>query len=191
MPDTGPDLIAAIIGKNTLMSLGDCPAVPIQIARAVYGVVQNDVGPGILITPGDGKQKQINSVIGCGGANSETEVWHFSVVEPLHHFVVVPWYRHESPHGQVYTVFMAWENRYTLQRYVEGTGGLAPALGGTGYKTAWTPSELSTMLSDLLAGGRAWQDYFGQVGAGSATLIKCWKYKTITLKSAISNVGRY
>lgn len=191
MPDTGSDLIAEIIGNNRLMSLGDCPAVPIQISHAIYGSVQNDVGPGISITPGDGSQKQIKNVIGVGGANSETEVWHFSIVEPLHHFVVVPWYKHDAPHGQVYTVFMAWENKYTLQRYVGGTGGLAPTLGGTGYKMAWTPSELTTMLSDLLAGGRAWQDYFGQVGAGSTKSINCWKYRTITLKSAISNVRSY
>lgn len=191
MPDAGPDLIDAIVTNNTLKAVKDCPGVPFHMGRAIYGALQNDVGPGIWITPGEGKKKQISNVIGFGGANSETAVWHFEVVEPVHHFVVVPWYRHDSPHGQVYTVFMAWENKYNLEDYVRGVGVFVPASGGMGYKTAWTPSELSTMLSDLLAGGRAWQDYFGQVGAGLATTIKCWKYKTITLKSAISNVGRY
>lgn len=195
MSDTGPNLISAILGNAKLMSLDNCPAVPIQIGRAVYGSVQNDVGPGTSITLGpninkEDMQKQINIAIGFGGANSETAVWHFYSPNPVHHFVVVPWYKHDFPHGQVYAVFMAYEKKYTLQKYVQGTGS-APAIGGNGYKMAWTPSELSTMFSDLLTKGAAWQDYFGQVGEDKTVKLTYWKYKTTTLRAAIANVRRY
>lgn len=195
MPDTGPALIEAIIGSNALMGLDNCPAVPVQMARAVYGSVQNDTGPGESITMGpnikkQSMQKQIDIAISFSGANSETAVWHFYSPNPVHHFVVIPWYKHDAPHGRVYAVFMAYEKKYTLLEYVKGTGS-APAVGGKGYKAGWTPSELSTMLSDLLMKGAAWQDYFGQVGEDKTVKITYWKYKVTTLGSAIAKVKKY
>ncbi len=190
MANTGPNLIAAIVENVKLMSVDNCPGVPVQMGKAVYGACQNDSGSGTLIKSGLNMQKQINNAIGFSGSNSDTAVWHFSLA-PVHHFVVVPWYKHESPHGQVYTVFMAYEGKYSLGQYVGGTGGIAPAPGGKGYKAVWTVSQLSAMFSALLAGGTAWQDYFGQVGAAQATKITYWKYKTTTLKYAISIVKKY
>ena len=188
---TGPELITAIVGKANLMSVNNCPGVPTSMGHAFYGACQDDAGKGESIVPGKqaDMQKQINNVIGFGGANSETAVWHFSLA-PVHHFVVVPWYKHDFPHGQVYAVFMAYETKYTVDQYVKGTG-VAPTLGADGYKEAWTVNQLSSMLSDLLTSGTAWQDYLGQVGAARATKITVWKYKTVTLQSAIKNVNAY
>ena len=190
MNDTGPELITAILNNHKLMSVNNCPGVPVSMGTAVYGVCQNDSGSGTKLTPENATQKKINEVIGFGGANSETSVWHFSIRKPAHHFVVIPWYKHSSPHGQVYSVFMAWENKYTVTKYVNGLG-FAPTKGGKGYKDFWTIEQFSKMLSELLAGGPAWNNYFGNVGVGNAEEIKCWKYKTTFLKSAITNVKRY
>lgn len=190
MANTGDNLIDVIVGKETLMDINNCPQVPVEMGRAVYGSVQDDSGKGTPIQPGNNMQKQINEAVGFMGANSETAVWHFLLSPVVHHFVVVPWYKHESPHGQVYTVFMAYENQYSLGQYVHGISP-APTPGGKGYKKIWTVSELSAMFSDLLTSGTAWQEYFGQVGAAQATEIKYWKYKVISLQSAISNVEKY
>lgn len=193
MANTGPDLINAIVGNQKLMALDNCPGVPVQMGLAVYGSVQDDSGSGTEIKDegnDSDMQKKINEAIGFGGASSETAVWHFSLT-PVHHFVVVPWYKQNAPHGQVYTVFMAYENEYSLGQYVHGTGNIAPKPGGKGYKAEWTPSQLSTMLFDLLKSDKAWEDYFGKVGAAKATKITYWKYKVTTLKSAISNVNKY
>lgn len=191
MANTGQDLIYAIVNNKTLMAINNCPAVPVEMGRAVYGSVQEDSGPGTVIQPGDNMQKQINEAVGFIGANSETAVWHFLLSPVVHHFVVVPWYNQESPHGQVYTVFMAYENKYSLGQYVKGTPPPAPPLGGKGYKEIWTVSQLSTMFSDLLTSSKAWEEYFGKVGAAQANKIMYWKYKVISLQSAISNVERY
>jgi hypothetical protein len=192
MTNMGEDLIAAIVGNKKIVKANNCPAVPVHMSSAFYCAVQSDFGAGLKIEAGPNMQKQINTVIGFNGANSETAVWHFSLIGPVHHFVVVPWYQHKRPHGQVYSVFMAYENKYTLQQYVHGTGGFVPAIKKMGYKDAWTISQLSTMLSTLLTSNKAWQDYFGKVGiTHPATKITCWKYRTITLKSAIANVKIY
>lgn len=189
MPDTGPDLISAILNNGKITSVNNCPGVSVQMGRAVYGTVQSDAGLGEEIRPGVNMQKQINNAIGFGGANSETAVWHFSL-QPTHHFVVVPWYKHDPPHGRVYTVFMAYENKYTVQNYINGMGS-APASGGKGYKTVWTVTQLSTMFSELLTSPKAWEEYFGKVGESQATKITYWKYKIISIKTAISNVNGY
>lgn len=188
---TGEELIAAIVGNGALMALDNCPGVPAQMSRAVYGVAQDDSGSGTVIEPGDNMQRQINSAVGFGGSNSETAVWHFLMAPVVHHFVVVPWYLHTPPQqGQVYTVFMAYENQYSVGRYVNGEAP-APANGGNGYKPSWTVTQLATMFAELLTSGTAWEQYFGQVGAAQAQRITYWKYKEITLEAAIRNVGRY
>ncbi len=197
MANTGLDLINAIVANQTLMGLDNCPGVSAQMSCAVYGSVQDDSGKGTDIQNNSSMQKDINIAVGFGGANSETAVWHFLVTSssPIHHFVVVPWYKSNIPQGQVYTVFMAYEinatNKYSVGDYVHGTGNFAPAPGGTGYKTEWSVNQLSTMLSDLLTSPTAWQNYFGNVGAAQATKITYWKYKITTLTSAISNVNAY
>ena len=186
---TGEELINAIVDNDTLMTIDNCPKVPVEIGRAVYGSVQDDSGSGTVIKSGNSMQQDINKAVGFSGANSETAVWHF-LLDPVHHFVVVPWYRQQSPHGQVYTVFMAYEDKYSLGKYVNGTAP-APAVGGKGYKSEWTVNQLSTMFSDLLTSNTAWEEYFGNVGATKATKITYWKYKVTSLQSAISNVNKY
>lgn len=190
MSKTGKDLINAIVKNSTLMGIDNCPGVPAQMSCAVYGSIQDDSGSGTVIKPGSGMQDSINKAVGFGGANSETAVWHFLTGSPVHHFVVVPWYQHESPQSWVYTVFMAYEDKYSLGEYVEGKAP-APATGGKGYKTVWTVSQLSTMLSDLLTRKEAWEEYFGKVGPAQATKLTYWKYKVKGLDAAVSNVEKY
>jgi len=187
---TGADLINAIVNNQALMAVDNCPGVPTQMSLAVYGAVQDDSGPGTVIQPGVDMQKQINAAIGFGGANSETAVWHFLMGPTVHHFVVIPWYREADPHGRVYTLFMAYENRYAVGWYVNGTAP-APPTGGKGYKAEWSVAQLSTMFSELLTSATAWQEYFGQVGATQAQTITYWKYKVISLTSAVANVPNY
>lgn len=190
MANFGNDLIAAMLANGTLTAINRCPAVSVEVGRAMYGKVQNDSGPGHVIRQGDEMQKEIAKVVGFSGANSETAVWHFMTDGPLHHFVVIPWYKHDFPHGRVYTVLMAYENMYTLNEYASRTGrALSP--GGNGYQLTWTATELSTMLSDLLNLGAAWENYFGRVGAAHATKVTCWKYGVIDIKTAIEKVRRY
>ncbi len=189
MPNTGPELITAIATNGRITSVDNCPGVPVYIGRAVYGSIQSDTGPGTEIKISGELQKKINVAIGFGGANSETAVWHFSL-EPTHHFVVVPWYKHDPPHGQVYTVFMAYENKYTVLQYINGSAS-APSTALKGYKPVWTPSQLSTMFSELLISPTAWEEYFGNVGQNQATKIVYWKYKIISLEAAIRNVNGY
>lgn len=189
---TGADLIQAIVNNQALMSIDNCPGVPVAFSKAVYGKVQDDVGSGTTIQPGANMQKEINTAVGFSGANSETAVWHFMVTgTAVHHFVVIPWYEYSLPNqGQVYTLNMAYENKYDTGDYVNGNPP-APPTGGTGYKTQWTVNQLSTMFSDLLTSATAWQDYFGNVGVNQANKITYWKYKVTTIDSAVINVNNY
>ncbi|UAA40612.1 hypothetical protein KIH87_09840 [Paraneptunicella aestuarii] len=188
---TGEHLIDEILKNDKLMSIDNCPGVPVNIGLAVYGSVQDDKG-GVVIEPTDKDlSSAINKAIGFSGANSETSVWHFQIGKPTHHFVVIPWYRHSTPdYGQVYTVFMAWENAYTVQQYVNGSDP-APDIGGTGFKHVWTVSELNKMLTDLMTKDSAWEDYFGQVGQSRASKLEYWKYKTMSIDKAVSNVTAF
>ena len=187
--NTGEDLILAIENNSKLMALSNCPAVPVEFSRAVYGSVQDDSGNGSVIENKGNMQRQINIALAFSGANSETEVWHFLMGSAVHHFVVVPWYKQSVLHGVVYTIFMAYEDEYKVDNYVHK---IIPApTGAKGYKQSWTTSELSNMFSDLLTKIDAWESYFGSVGNNQANKITYWKYKTTTLSSAITNVNKY
>lgn len=185
-PPTGEDLILALEHNEKLMSLNNCPAAPVEFSRAVYGAVQNDTGSGGIIENKGSMQKQINSALGFIGANSETAVWHFLLGPTVHHFVIIPWYQQSLPQGIVYTLFMAYEDKYLVGDYV---GKTTPAPAGIyGYKRVWTTRDLNTMFTDLLTNPGAWEGYLGAVGESQASKITYWKYKTTTLTSAIANV---
>src|SRR5690606_24987627 len=110
---------------------------------AVYASVQSDKGNNQI--KDISKDQDIIRMIAFGGSPSDTAVWHFSSDSPVHHFVVMPWYSQTAPIGVVYTVFMAYENKYNFEQYVDGVGGIAPT-GTHGYKTVWTLDELKIML---------------------------------------------
>lgn len=190
MANNGPDLINALVNNATLMALDNCPAVPVHVGAAVCGSIQND-DKGVALAPGKSLKDDIARLVYFSGITSETSVWHFSTGAPVHHFVVVPWYKHDYPHGWVYTVFMAYENHYTVQQYVAGAGGSAPAHKPGGYKPFWSATELSDMLYELLTGGSAWETYFGSVGAAKTLSLTCYKYKVVSLVSAIRQVTSY
>lgn len=193
MPNTGSELIAAISNNITLMAIDNCPGVPVQIGRAVYGAFQNDLR-GIEIKNDYAKERNINEAIYFGGGKSETAVWHFSTSGTVHHFVIIPWHKDGYPYGRVYTVLMAYEGKYKLEKYVKGVDSGAPG-NEHGYKAYWTPKQLSEMLSDLLAGetaNAAWKRYFDPAALNGAatTKITCYKYKTISLEKATENVKK-
>ncbi|WP_020406600.1 hypothetical protein [Hahella ganghwensis] len=192
MPDQGQDMIQALLRKQKLLDINNCPAVPVEVSKAIYGVTQDDTGDGIKFTKSTVKKRIDPSVIFEG--NSYTAVWHFMLENPVHHFVVVPWYQHTTPEqGQFYTVLMAWENKYTLNQYINGTNG-APT-GAKGYKAKWTAEQVSDLVYDLLKGGRdAIVDYCGQAGAwdqNKETQLTLWKYKKVLLTTAAENVATY
>ncbi len=193
MPTTGEDLIAAIVGNETLMAINNCPGVSAQMGKAFYGDWQDDDNA-VTIALGSTLIQDIKSLIKFSGQVSETAVWHFSMTGKVHHFVVVPWRRSTKP-KRVYTVFMAYEHRqsskaYTLDKYVKGTAP-APPLDGNGYRETWTIEEFGQMLYYLLKQGAAWERYFGKVGRARATSITCYKYANISLDDAIDNVNGY
>ena len=185
MPN-GRDLVAAINANHHLMEVDNCPGVPVAFGKAIYGKVQDDDN-GVKITKADMAQK-IPEAVRVVGSNDQTAVWHFAMT-PVHHFVVVPWYDGNVPEW-VYTIWMAYENRYIVDDYVHGRSP-APAVEGTGYKEIWSKNNLSTMLEELLTQSTAWQNYFGTVGAKQATQIEYYKYKMTSLSSAITNVQNY
>lgn len=194
MPTTGSELVAAITNNITLMAIDNCPGVPVQIGRAVYGAFQNDNG-GIDIKNDYSKVRNINEAIYFSGGNTQTAVWHFSTTGTVHHFIVIPWYRKDSyPYGRVYTVLMAYEGKYKLEAYVKGVD---PAVPGSeyGYKAYWTPKQLTEMLVDLLDGeiaNTAWKRYFDPTAlrGAAATGITCYKYKNISFEKAIENLKK-
>ena len=76
-------LIDAINGNEALMSLNNCPAVPIYMGAAFYGKVQDDE-PTIPITIAD-----VETIITTGMNPGQTSVWHVALT-PTHHYVIVP-----------------------------------------------------------------------------------------------------
>ncbi|WP_235775090.1 hypothetical protein [Pectobacterium brasiliense] len=132
MPNTDDALINAILANNKLMKIKDCPGVPTQMSRAVYGKTQDDSGSGNVIENNKDMQKKINIALDFPSTDSKTSVWHFLVGPTVHHFVVIPWYQDRISQEPVYTVFMAYENEYSVEKYVKHT---APAPSGAkGYK---------------------------------------------------------
>jgi len=179
----GEQLIAALVATPSLMDLDNCPAVPVMFGEAIYGAVQDDKNPTQLDVG------NVNDVIGFSGYSGETALWHFATNNPVHHFVVIPWYNTNLPTVVEYTVFMAYENQYKVREYVTRT---APApTDANGYKPSWSAEQISTMLTELLTRQDAWEKYFGQVGAAKAGNIVCYKYKKIELDKAIANVQNY
>ncbi|MGE8411231.1 MAG: hypothetical protein ACN6QY_02615 [Pseudomonas sp.] len=184
---TGEDLVKAITGNALLMSLDNCPAVSAQMSCAVYEKVQNDVGDDVIRNDKNMKY-QIEQAILFRGDHSQTAVWHFLITgTAVHHFVVTPWFKQSV--GTVYTVFMAYEKAYSVDKYVKQTN---PAPSGTkGYKTVWTATELKTMFSDLLTNDSAWVEYFGHVKSAKAEEIHYYKYKNTALDTAVPNVKKF
>ncbi|MCG8633717.1 MAG: hypothetical protein MI863_07815 [Desulfobacterales bacterium] len=187
MPATGLNLIRAIKRNDSLLDIDNCPGVPAQMGKAFYGDWQDDDDE-TIIEAGRDCLTRIRSLIDFSGGNTETAVWHLDIIGNTHHFVVVPW--HKPSQELVYTVFMAYENKYTLKKYINGTTP-APGRGVKGYKDSWTSKQLRTMLNKLINIANLWEEYFGAVGAGNVESIRCYKYTNISLSDAINNVNEY
>ena len=188
MSNTGETLINAIVSNNYLMAINNCPGVPAQMSRAVYGKTQDDSGPEprskITVTC---KRISISRWGSLGRTRNRRLAFHDWPARPP--FCGDPWYQHTAPHGRVYTVFMAYENRYSVGGYVQHTPPAPSAVKG--YRTVWSVTDLAQMFSDLLTSATAWQTYFGAVGAAQANKITYWKYKVTSLDSAVANVNKY
>jgi hypothetical protein len=184
----GIDLINAIKANQRIRAVDNCPGVSVAISEAVYGKVKDDNNPIELRT--GASEKEIAAVIGFGGANSETAVWHF-MTQPIHHFVVVPWYNHQVPQGQAYTVFMAFENQYTVGQYIDNERGHMQRPLVNGYRDLWTPTDLKGMLTALLTTNTAWANYFQYGHNNTVNSIACYKYDIISVDKAVANVNQY
>ena len=186
---TGEDLIDVIIKNAKLLTVNNCPGVSVNVGKAVYGKYQDDAGPGkSIVRQEEAPLKQaIQKAIAVHeqATSQHSGVWHF-LLDPVHHFIVIPWLKVDHPAGQVYTVLMAYEGKYTLEEYVKGQK-KAPR-SGSGYKPFWSQAELSDMLYELLTSGSAWERYFGDVGAAHATKITYWKYQYVDISKAIERV---
>jgi hypothetical protein len=196
---TGLDLIRRIGTHVSLFRIRACPTVPVKISEAIYGRTMNDQNE-VVLKAGSVTDSDLWHAIAFGGANFETAVWHFSVAcdsrdnnrPAVHHFVVVPWYRHTPPHGQVYTVFMAYEDKYDIEDYVGSLRGSMSQSLGSGYKEAWTPSDLLVMLKRLLnKEATAYADYFLYGANETVASITYCKWGIITLDKAISNLTKF
>jgi len=180
---TGQELIDALKANLNVMAVNNCPGASVVISEAVYGKVKDDRNER-TIDSGAARSK-IESAIYFEGGNSKTAVWHF-MTDPVHHFVVIPWHKN---YRTVYTVFMAYENQYTINEYVQSARGHMAQSLKIGYKDTWTPYQLSTMLSDLLTTDGAWGDYFFHGNNNEVNSITYYKYDTISLTKAIANVA--
>jgi len=185
---TGPELIDAIKANDKLKAIDNCPGVPVDFGKALYGSMQNDVGNNKIESELD-----VNKAIGFTGSNGETAVYHFQT-KPTHHFVVVPWYNHGANHGQVYSVFMAYENNYTVDEYIRKAG-RAPS-GNKGYRDLWTIQQLVAMLKAIALGStankrNAWRDFFAPYDIHAATSVEYYKYPVKSLDSAMKKLTSY
>jgi hypothetical protein len=193
----GVQLKNALKNKLAIGAVDNCPGASVAIGKAVYGSIQDDAHE-TKVTPGAARKDLVN-LVWFGGTLSQTAVWHFMVLgapDPgssrpaVHHFVVVPWYN-QSPPGWSYTVFMAYENSYTIRQYTQSApGNMAQALR-SGYREEWSASEFADMLSDLLANPAAWGDYFLHGASKGVQSISCYKYAAISVEAALANVARY
>lgn len=197
---TGLDLVRRIGTHVSLFRIKACPTVPVKISEAIYGRSMSDDN-GVVLKAGSFTDTNLWHAISFGGANFETAVWHFYVecekrgdARPaVHHFAVVPWYRHTPPHGQVYTVFMAYEDKYDIEDYVGSlpTKSMSQPLS-SGYREAWTPSDLLVMLKRLLnKEATAYADYFLSGANETVASITYYKWGIIKVETALANLNKY
>ena len=184
----GMDLITAIKANNKLGATKDCPAVSVNMSLALYGSVQDD-GTETSIEANSSRH-DLMMLLWCNGKQTETAVWHFQTVGTVHHFVIVPWYNQSLP-GWTYTVFMAYENKYSLREYIQN----APVRGSghrlsRPYRDEWSSPEIVDMLLAVLTGEDAWKDYFSDT-SHKPTSINCYKYKNIAINDASVRLNLY
>jgi hypothetical protein len=185
----GKELIDAIKRNLKLQAVDDCPGVPVHIGTAVYGVAQEDSN-GVAMTK-ESTDKEWFSLLWFNGSQAETAVWHFYTLPTLHHFVVIPWYNQDPP-GRSYTVFMAYENQYTLKNYIDkAPGWMGNYALEKGFEDERTYGDIMAMMKGVLKNEGAWQAYFSSRKNLPVDTIMCFKYPKISLADAIGNVAAY
>lgn len=182
----GQQLKDAIKAHQRILMVNNCPGASVAIGHAVYGNVQDD-GKEKEIKPG-ASRRSLADIVGFDGVTSQTAVWHFAT-DPVHHFVVVPWYNQSSP-GWSYSVFMAYENQYTIREYIQNAPGRMSRALKKGYREEWSANEVVDMIFNLLGDKKAWGDYFQRDAEKEVKSIKCYKYENISVDRALANLGR-
>ena len=196
---TGQELIQAINGNGTLRSVQECPQVSVQMGFAVYDELQNDDDDiETVITANDLGDLPDLVYVGPNRQN-QTAVWH-ARLDPVHHFVIVPWYNQMGTPQQYYAVYMAYEsynsqgafNGYNMGAYI-GRTGRAPHNHAFGFNPNRHINNLITMFSSLLEEGPdAWGRYFGNVPLRNAQRITLYKYPWENLNNTLLHrVGAY
>jgi hypothetical protein len=182
----GKQLIDAIKAHADILRVADCPGASVAIGKAVYGGYQDD-GTGREIKPGISRG-DLNNIIRFDGTYAQTAVWHFAT-DPVHHFVVVPWYN-QSPPGWSYSVFMAYEHQYTIREYIQSAPGRMSQSLNKGYREEWSITEVVDMLLALLDDKKAWGKYFLHGVDNEVKSITCYKYDVISIDKALANLKK-
>jgi hypothetical protein len=180
---SGDQVIAAIVQNQALMNIGACPTVPVEFSRLIHGQVQNDSNEITIQNDAD-----VANMLRWGGMDNQIGLWHITMSDPVHHFVIMPWVRQTNTRAIVYTVFMAYEqiggSLYTVGNYVAGAGA-APNHAPHGYRQMWTAAELMQMFADLRQTAISRATYFGVAGNAAAAEITCAKYSDVKATTAL------
>lgn len=184
------DLRAALLSRQNILDVADCPQASVAIGQAMYGKIQSDgTGQKIKANADDGVLARL---LGFGGAPEDTTLFHFCTSPAMHHFVVIPAQNNERQWR--FLMLMAYEKTdgppanpgYSMRSYVARTCGLSE-----GYKESWTSSELVLMMRELFSDTAAWGRYFLNGKEGQVDEITCYKYGSISVKNALKNIAKY
>lgn len=127
-------------------------------------------------------------------SSADIAVFHFSIHNPVHHFVLIPWYDDVFPQRRGYTMYMAYSvsdrpgevnPSYNIRKYIDGSSGQTK-----GYKDTWTHDELLFMLRSLFNSDTAWSQYFLTGKNHRAEKISVYKYENIQIQKALTRLRR-
>ncbi|MEM9060675.1 MAG: hypothetical protein AAGD13_09455 [Pseudomonadota bacterium] len=170
----GQDLVDAIKANETLQAISRCPAVPVDVSRAIYGVVKDD----------STKAEDLEFT----GDASKAELWHFDVKSEsyLHHFVALIWINDQGKTG--FTLFMAYETKYTLGQYMSGK---SKKQGMIGFEDFREMSEMKTIMQSLIRQEDAWGKYFNVSDTEKLKSVQFFKYGHVDIAEAIARVEEF
>ncbi|MEM7211815.1 MAG: hypothetical protein AAF479_07980 [Pseudomonadota bacterium] len=131
----------------------------------------------------------------AGGA-TDTAVWSFEALghdtsrnngrPTLHYFAVVPWYNSENK--LVFTIFMAYEDQYRLEDYIDNKNG-----GQLAYPFADSTNEsiFRSILKTLFQIDSGWEQFFCKNVKDKVASMSVSKYPPINVATARQNVAQY
>ena len=170
----GQDLVDAIKSNEKLKKVAACPTVPVKLSEAIYGVVKDD--------------ETVARDLNFNGDQTRAELWHVSLKSEtlVHHLAVLVWRNDQDTVGC--TLFMAYENKYTLGQYVSGK---SAKQGMIKYVDFMEMTDFTTMMQSLGREEGAWGKRFNVSDSEKATSCKVYKYGQFDIAEAVENVTGY